>query len=73
MSALEALYRDEILPAITERGLSAAVLTQVSDVEDETNGLFTYDRQVNKTDANKMKMLSKELYKGFEDSLEGRT
>ena len=69
MSALEALYRDEIIPAITESGLSAAVLTQVSDVEDETNGLFTYDRQVNKTDADRMKTLSDELYKSFEASL----
>ena len=69
MSALEALYRDEIIPTITESGLSAAVLTQVSDVEDETNGLFTYDRQVNKTDAGRMKMLSEALYKSFKDSL----
>ena len=69
MLALEALYRDEIIPAITESGLCAAVLTQVSDVEDETNGLFTYDRQVNKTDANRMKILSEELYKSFESSL----
>ena len=42
---------------------------QVSDVEDETNGLFTYDRQVNKTDADKMKALSDELYKSFEASM----
>lgn len=30
-------------------GLSAAVYTQVSDIEDEVNGLLTYDRKVNKT------------------------
>ena len=29
-------------------GLSAAVYTQVSDIEDEVNGLLTYDRKVNK-------------------------
>ena len=69
MSALEALYRDEIVPAITESGLSAAVLTQVSDVEDETNGLFTYDRQVNKTDGERMRILAEELYRSFENSL----
>ncbi len=39
------LYNDEILPAV-EQGLVGAVLTQVSDVEDETNGLITYDRKV---------------------------
>ena len=33
------------------RGLSATVYTQVSDVEDELNGLLTYDREVLKLDA----------------------
>ena len=45
--ALERLYTDEIAPAIP-CGLCAAIYTQVSDVEDETNGLLTYDRRVNK-------------------------
>lgn len=44
---IAALYRDEIMPAIP-RGLCAAIYTQVSDVEDETNGILTYDRRVNK-------------------------
>ena len=43
--ALEALYREQILPAV-EKGLCAAVYTQLSDVEDETNGLLTYDRRL---------------------------
>ena len=34
-----------------ERGLSATVYTQLSDVEDELNGLYTYDREVLKLDA----------------------
>ena len=29
-----------------KRGLSATVYTEVSDVEDECNGLLTYDRKV---------------------------
>ena len=33
-------------PLISERGLSAAVYTQTTDVEIEVNGLMTYDRQV---------------------------
>ncbi|SDS51360.1 Glycosyl hydrolases family 2 [Nocardioides scoriae] len=33
------------------RGLSATVYTQLSDVEDELNGLWTYDREVLKLDA----------------------
>ena len=30
------------------RGLRATVYTQLSDVEDEVNGLLTYDREVHK-------------------------
>ena len=47
VDALRRLYSEEVLPLVNE-GLSAAVYTQVSDVEDETNGLLTYDRQVQK-------------------------
>lgn len=41
------LYLNEIIPAIP-KGLCGAVYTQVSDIEDEINGLFTYDRQIDK-------------------------
>ena len=44
-AALEDLYQTEIGPAKL-RGLSAAVYTQLSDVDDELNGLLTYDRKV---------------------------
>ena len=43
--ALERLYSEQIKPAY-ERGLAAAVYTQLSDVEEEVNGLMTYDRKV---------------------------
>jgi hypothetical protein len=59
---------DEILPA-AQKGLNAAVLTQVSDVEDETNGLVTYDRQVVKVDSVLMNKIAKALKKAFADSL----
>ncbi len=52
--AFVVLYEDEILPAIGE-GLCATVYTQVSDVEDETNGLLTYDRRVLKVEPSRMK------------------
>ncbi len=44
-AALTALYKNEVKPLI-ERGACAFVYTQLSDVEDETNGLITYDRAV---------------------------
>ena len=62
--ALEALYLDEVIPMI-ERGLCATVYTQVSDVEDETNGLYTYDRQVLKVDEGKMQNIAKKLTEAF--------
>ena len=62
--ALLRLYRNEIIPAI-KCGLSGAILTQVSDIEDETNGLVTYDRRVVKVDAQRMSALADELKKVF--------
>ena len=52
--ALKALYRDEIAPA-KKYGLAAAVYTQLSDVEDELNGLISYDRKAVKIAPGKMK------------------
>ena len=39
------LYEQQVLPFI-ERGLCASIYTQVSDVEDEINGFWTYDREI---------------------------
>ena len=58
--ALVALYLDEVLPCVKD-GLSAAVLTQVSDVEDETNGLLTYDRQILKVHPDRMREIAERL------------
>jgi len=63
--ALDNLYRNEIIPMI-QKGLCAAVMTQVSDVEDETNGMLTYDRQVVKPDVETMAKLAEDLKKTFE-------
>ena len=66
-SALEKLYLDEVVPMI-ERGLCATVYTQVSDVEDETNGLYTYDRKVLKVDPERMQMIASALKDAFNSS-----
>ena len=58
--ALARLYREDILPQI-KTGLCGAILTQVSDVEDETNGLVTYDRKVIKADPAEMRKIAGEL------------
>ena len=59
-AAVEKLYYDEIVPA-AKNGLCAAIYTQVSDVEDETNGLLSYDRKVEKLDAEMMIPVAKAL------------
>ena len=63
---LHGMYINDILPAI-KNGLNGAVLTQVSDVEDETNGLVTYDRQVIKVNEKVMQDTSNRLYAAFEE------
>ena len=68
MNALEKLYLDEVVPMI-ERGLCATVLTQLADVEDETNGLLTYDRQILKTDGERMKAIAKAVLEAFEKQI----
>ena len=61
MDALETLYLSEIVPLV-KKGLCATVYTQLSDVEDETNGLLSYDRKVLKVDKNRMLKISEKLF-----------
>ena len=59
---MRALYDREVLPLV-EKGLAAAVYTQLSDVEDEINGFYTYDRKVCKVNVEEMLKLRKEIDK----------
>lgn len=47
---------------LIKKGLSAAVYTQTTDVENETNGLMTYDRKVIKVPVEKLKGVTDKLY-----------
>ena len=57
-------YKDFIdtLEGMVARGLSAAVYTQTTDVEVETNGLMTYDRKILKIPAERLKEIHEKLY-----------
>ena len=57
---LRSLYLEQVIPLIRE-GLCAAVYTQVSDVEDETNGLLTFDRKVSKITPEEFRDVSGQL------------
>ncbi|MCR5782696.1 MAG: glycoside hydrolase family 2 [Clostridia bacterium] len=54
------LYEKQIIPAV-KKGLAACVYTQVSDVEFEVNGIYTYDRQHLKIDEGVIKSVNKKL------------
>ncbi len=54
------LYDREIRPAKAQ-GLAAAVYTQVSDVEEEINGLLTYDRKELKVEPDRIIAMNRRL------------
>ncbi|GLQ99136.1 glycoside hydrolase family 2 protein [Dyella mobilis] len=49
-----AVLRDKGVP----KGMSGSVYTQITDVEGEHNGLFTYDRKVEKVDESKVRAIN---------------
>jgi len=51
------------LQDLIPKGLAAAVYTQTTDVEIETNGIMTYDRKVVKMPIDVLKKLHGELYR----------
>lgn len=59
--ALSTLYLKKLLPLI-KKGLSACVYTQLSDVEEEINGLITYDRAKIKVPVEFMKSINEMIY-----------
>jgi hypothetical protein len=62
------LYENELSPLV-ERGVSALVYTQISDVEDETNGFLSYDRRVEKIDRETLLEISENLQNSFRRGL----
>ncbi len=60
-AAIKHLYEDRIYKCMKEKGLSAIIYTEVSDVEDELNGLLTYDREVVKVSPEMMKAANEKL------------
>ena len=54
------IYEQHVIPAIS-KGLCASIYTQVSDVEEEINGLMTYDRKVVKPDEAVMLKIAEQL------------
>ena len=59
------LWEEEIYPNL-EKGLGSTIYTQTSDIEEEINGLMTYDREENKFVEEELKALHAKLYEVFE-------
>lgn len=60
LAAMRKMYLNKLLPQIAS-GLSALVYTQVSDVQDEVNGMLTYDRKVVKIPVEFMKEINSQI------------
>ena len=66
---IQAMYDDMVLPSIPN-GLCGCVYTQLSDVEGETNGLYTYDRQVRKASAGALNDIARHLRDALSEAVE---
>jgi hypothetical protein len=58
--AVNNLYLNQVIPNI-KNGLMGTIYTQVSDVEDETNGILTYDRKICKVNKEDMLIIKEKL------------
>jgi hypothetical protein len=66
--AVKEVYEKRIYPEI-DKGLSVLVYTQLSDVEDEVNGMVTYDRKIDKIDKKMMREINITMWDMFKRSL----
>jgi len=64
-----AAYEEMVLSSL-ENGLCGSVYTQLSDVEDEVNGLYTYDRRHCKVIPEQMQKLSATLYQSYQSQFQ---
>ncbi len=59
-NAYRRLHTTQVIPLI-KHGLCATVYTQVSDVENEVNGILTYDRKIVKLDEDMLRDINSKL------------
>ncbi|MCD8021344.1 MAG: glycoside hydrolase family 2 [Clostridiales bacterium] len=62
------LWERKVYPNLS-RGLSATIYTQTSDIEEEVNGIFTYDREKIKLREEELKAINAKLYHMWEELL----
>ncbi len=64
------MYEGMILPSIAA-GLCGCVYTQLSDVEEEINGIYTYDRKICKVIGERMRAIAHKMKTKLEDAQNG--
>ena len=52
---------EEIISLQETHGYNAVVMTQTTDVEEELNGFFSYDRKIEKVDIKKLAAINKKM------------
>jgi hypothetical protein len=63
--------QEDVLTSAQRCGISGAIYTQITDVEHEVNGFFTYDRQVEKMDFAQVKAINEKIIREADGSGEG--
>ena len=58
----------DVLTSAQRCGISGAIYTQITDVEHEVNGFFTYDRQVQKMDFGQVRDVNQQIIRGADGS-----
>lgn len=56
--------QQDVLTAARQCGVSGSIYTQITDVEHEVNGFFTYDRQVEKMDFGQVRAVNESIIEG---------
>jgi len=62
------MYEEEVIPNMAN-GICGTIYTQITDVEEEVNGLYTYDRAICKVDKKKMLALADKLMTSYKDNI----
>lgn len=66
--AIIKLYQEKVKPMI-DKGLSVLIYTQLSDVENEVNGLITYDREIVKVNKELIRDINDEMIDRFNKNI----
>lgn len=66
MKKMNHLYETSVIPCIQE-GMCGCVYTQLSDIEEELNGLYTFDREICKVNKEGMKQIRTKIDQEMEN------